>query len=105
MPQSPPKYRPAGYSPPTYGETRLSIYGTQRWREYSVSYRRAHPLCVQCERNGITKPSKLVDHKTPVNSEHDPLFWEPTNHQALCWACHNRKTNKDTAAGKNRRRG
>lgn len=104
MPQAPPKYRPPGYKPPTYEATRLSIYGTQRWREYSLGYRRAHPLCVECERLGVVKPSKLVDHKQPVKNAHDPLFWEPTNHQALCLACHNRKTIRDTQAGKNRRR-
>jgi 5-methylcytosine-specific restriction protein A len=105
MPSAAPKYRPPGYKPPTYAATRLAVYGSQQWREYSLAYRRAHPLCAECERNGVTKPSRCVDHKKPVTDEHDPLFWEPRNHQALCNECHSRKTAKETPAGLNRKRG
>jgi len=62
-----------------------------RWQKYSAQYRRENPLCVMCLPNVIT-PAACVDHIKPVTSADDPDFWNPANHQALCWTCHSVKT-------------
>lgn len=68
---------------------------TSRWARYSRQYRKANPLCVDCHKRGIIKIASHVDHITPVSGPEDPLFWEPTNHQGLCAACHSRKTARE----------
>lgn len=72
-------------------------YGA-KWQEYSVAYRKAHPLC-EC---GCGSPSEMVDHIVPVHGQDDPLFWDPSNHQALSDACHNRKSAADGSRGRGR---
>jgi len=66
-------------------------YG-RRWQTYSRGYLARNPLCVICARNGITRASEATDHIKPVTGPDDPLFWPESNHQALCWSCHSRKT-------------
>ena len=63
-----------------------------RWQRYRVGFLRANPLCVRCEAVGKLKPSTDVDHIVAVSGPDDPLFWDPSNHQALCHSCHSRKT-------------
>lgn len=62
-----------------------------RWRKYSESYRRKHPLCVTCLAQGVPAAAEVVDHIEPHKGDM-ALFWEPANHQALCKPCHDRKT-------------
>jgi len=61
---------------------------TTRWDKYRAVYLRQNPLCVRCRAHGIDTPATVVHHRTPVQGEHDPLFWEATNHAALCRECH-----------------
>lgn len=68
---------------------------TARWAKYSRQYRREHPLCVHCKARGEVTPSAHVDHIEPVTGADDPKFFDPTNLQALCVACHNAKTAKE----------
>lgn len=65
---------------------------TSRWHKYSVAYRKEHPLCVGCLVANVISPSEHVDHIIAVSGPDDPLFWEQTNHQALCQSCHSKKT-------------
>ena len=69
-------------------------YGS-RWARYSRSFRDEHPLCAECQRNGRLKKCDCVDHIIPVSGPDDPLFWEPSNHQSLCYNCHSIKTAKE----------
>lgn len=61
------------------------------WTQYSLAYRKHHPLCAICLRAGRTTPAELVDHIKEVSGPDDPLFWEPSNHQAACRECHEKK--------------
>jgi len=63
-----------------------------RWQKYSKQYRIDHPLCEICLKNDILELSECVDHIIPVFGPEDPLFWEPTNHQAISNKCHNIKS-------------
>ncbi|WP_141434394.1 HNH endonuclease [Bacillus sp. 03113] len=72
-------------------------YGA-RWRKYSQWFRKKNPICVSCR----SAPSAHTDHITAVSGPNDPLFWDPTNHQALCHSCHSRKTVKEDGGFGNR---
>src|SRR5688572_4946023 len=74
-------------------------YG-HRWRLYRLQFLKEHPLCVTCERENVLHPATDVDHIEPVTGPDDPLFWEPTNHQALCSPHHSAKTRRDVQQGK-----
>jgi 5-methylcytosine-specific restriction enzyme A len=50
-----------------------------------------HPLCAQCEREGRTTPATDVDHIQAHRG--DPALLRAwSNLEALCHACHSRKT-------------
>jgi 5-methylcytosine-specific restriction enzyme A len=61
------------------------------WQKARAHYLRAHPLCVYCEREGITKAAEVVDHITPHKGDWD-LFWDSDNWQSLCKRHHDIKT-------------
>lgn len=69
-------------------------YRSTRWRKYATWFVRHHPLCAECERQGETTASSLVDHIVPTVS--GGAFWEPDNHQALCDPCHRVKSAPET---------
>ncbi|WP_337513237.1 HNH endonuclease [Ruminococcus sp.] len=62
---------------------------TSRWQRISRQYLRQHPLCVRCGR-----PAQVVDHIVPHRGR-EQLFWDESNWQALCKACHDRKTGEE----------
>ncbi|PHM47985.1 HNH endonuclease signature motif containing protein [Xenorhabdus sp. KK7.4] len=72
--------------------TRTERGYNNRWRKYRLMYLKTHPLCVHCLKQNSYTPATIVDHIIPINSDSDVLFWPISNHQALCHACHNRKT-------------
>jgi len=69
-------------------------YG-KRWQKYRRAFLAEHPLCVACQAKGRVTPATDVDHIQAVTGPDDPLFWEPSNHQALCHACHSSKTARE----------
>ncbi|EJO2709643.1 HNH endonuclease [Salmonella enterica] len=76
------------------------------WDKYRIYYLKHHPLCVECEKRGLYVAAKIVDHIIPINGGGDVLFWPEWNHQALCQACHNRKTvQQDPTTKQNRKAG
>ena len=64
--------------------------GWRRYRKWYLS-QTANIFCA----TGCGQPSTDVDHIRPVRGASDPLFWERSNHQALCHTCHSRKTVED----------
>ncbi len=79
-------------------------YGSRwrRFRERLLKHRlRTGVLCAMC---GLAfgDESPHADHKIPVLSEDDPLFYEPNNIQFLHVACHAVKTARDVKAGTTR---
>lgn len=62
---------------------------TSRWQRISRQYLRQHPLCARCGR-----PAQVVDHIVPHRGR-EQLFWDESNWQALCKACHDRKTGEE----------
>lgn len=61
-----------------------------RWRRESKAHLDAHPLCVPCEKQGITKAAGLTDHIIPHKGNYE-LFWDQSNWQSMCNDCHEAK--------------
>jgi 5-methylcytosine-specific restriction enzyme A len=62
-------------------------YGS-RWRKARERYLREHPFCIKC---GPPALADEVDHRQPHKGDMR-LFWDRDNWQALCKACHSKKT-------------
>lgn len=62
-----------------------------RWRRYRTVFLKKNPLCVSCQEEGIITPATVVDHIVPHKGDMK-LFWDTSNHQALCKRCHDIKT-------------
>lgn len=39
------------------------FYQSYAWRKFSKAYKERHPLCIDCEAEGIVSPSEVTDHK------------------------------------------
>ncbi|WP_241569399.1 HNH endonuclease signature motif containing protein [Rosenbergiella collisarenosi] len=76
---------------------------TNAWDKYRLQYLKAHPLCVECQQQGLLIPAKIVDHIIPISGGDDVLFWPEWNHQPLCQTHHNQKTVKQDPITKARR--
>ncbi len=65
-------------------------YGS-RWRKVRARYLHKHPLCVKCMSEGRYVQATIVDHIIPHRGDL-VLMWDENNYQALCKACHDKKT-------------
>lgn len=63
-----------------------------RWAATRAGYLRSHPACVTCG-----APATVVDHVVAHRGDM-ARFWDRTNWQPLCRACHDRKTRRQTRA-------
>lgn len=64
-----------------------------RWRRARRLHLAEHPLCAECERQGITTAATVVDHIVPHRGD-ERLFWNTANWQSLCKTCHDAKTKR-----------
>ena len=65
-------------------------YGS-KWQRVSKAYLRKHSLCVKCLAQGKYVTATVVDHIIPFR-DNEILHWDESNFQALCKACHDKKT-------------
>jgi 5-methylcytosine-specific restriction protein A len=65
-------------------------YASTKWIGLRNTFRFTYPLCQECEKKGLIKPMKIVDHIKPISKGGEPFDWD--NLQSLCETCHNRKT-------------
>ena len=68
-------------------------YGAS-WRKARKQYLEAHPLCVECMKEGRYVKATDVDHIVPHRGDHK-LFWDRSNWQALCHRHHSIKTRRE----------
>ena len=61
------------------------------WQKARKLYLAAHPLCVQCMKEGRYTKATVVDHIKPHRGD-EILFWNQDNWQSLCKPCHDKKT-------------
>ncbi len=66
-------------------ETRAK-YNSTAWRKCRASYISRHPVCEECEKQGLTVMAREVHHRVPL-SEGGSLLAE-SNLQSLCHKCH-----------------
>lgn len=59
-----------------------------RWEKARLAYLRRHPLCIMCQKQGITTQADVVDHIIPHKGNMQ-LFWDQANWQSLCFTHHN----------------
>ena len=69
-------------------------YGS-RWQKASKAFLQSHPLCAECRKQGRYTKATVVDHIVPHRGD-QKLFWDRSNWQPLCKACHDRKTGRLT---------
>lgn len=61
------------------------------------------PFCRECAKRGLRVRAVAVDHIRPHLGDW-AVFCDPTNLQSLCESCHNRKTAKELAAARQKRK-
>ena len=67
------------------------LRNTQRYIKLRAAFIRMNPLCAECQRQRLTNLSEELDHIVPF-TDAPQRFWDQTNWQALCRACHEQKT-------------
>lgn len=77
-------------------QARRRLYKTKRWERFSKAYRRRHPLCVECERQGYTTLAIDVHHRIPIRDGVDPFDWRLI--EGLCKPCHLKATTAEQRA-------
>lgn len=74
-----------------------------RWQRYREHWLTLYPMCgdrvngpsaehSECRRKGLITAATDVDHIERVHGARDDRFWDSSNHQSLCHACHSMKT-------------
>jgi 5-methylcytosine-specific restriction protein A len=77
------------------------LYDLQAWRGekgLAKTFLRAHPLCVECEKQGALTPATEVDHIIPHKGDEE-LFWNYENLRGLCKRHHSEKTVREDGGG------
>jgi hypothetical protein len=75
------------------GAERRSLYHSQRWLRVRRQFLMAHPLCCECEHEGLVVPASVVDHR--LGHQHRnwrESFWDQDGWQSLCLDCHAKKS-------------
>lgn len=66
-------------------------YNTTTWQHLRQAKLSSQPVCEACERRGVTRLAKAVDHVVAINKGGD-AFPALDGLMSLCEACHNSKT-------------
>lgn len=70
-----------------------------KWQKHRERFLQDNPLCVYCKRNGRIEVANVVDHIVPHRGN-QILFWDVSNHQALCSSCHSSVKQKEENSSK-----
>ncbi len=71
------------------------LYHTYYWTRLSRAFRKDHPLCANCLKNGRYVSAEVVDHIVPYPICGDSGFFDRDNLQSLCQQCNIAKGNQD----------
>lgn len=79
------------------------MYKDKRWWNsdpenpgLSQIHRKLNPICVECDKHGVTTAVEEVDHIKPHDGDWS-LFLDPENLQSLCSRCHAVKTRRENS--------
>jgi len=76
-------------------DAEVGFYQSRQWRTARATFLREHPVCVRCAARGRVVAAVVADHVQPL--KRGGARFDVGNLQALCVACHNRKTARETA--------
>lgn len=76
-----------------YNAQMRKLYASPRWFRLRAQVLQDDPLCRECQAQGRVEPGVDVDHIVPHRGDL-ARFWNRENLQALCHACHSRKTQR-----------
>lgn len=65
-----------------------------RWQKARKRFLAAHPLCVECLKEGKYTKATVVDHIQAHRGDPE-LFWDERNWQPLCKFHHDQKTGRE----------
>lgn len=86
--------------------TSRQFYWGPKWQKERAIYRREHPFCERCLKEGIYKPADLVHHKEYLDdakAKDARIALNFDNLESLCADCHNKEHHKGQIRRKNRR--
>lgn len=64
-----------------------------RWRTFRLSYLARHPLCTDCESQGLVRPAVHIHHIKKLR-DHPEYKYDEQWLMPLCETCHNVRTAK-----------
>lgn len=72
------------------------LYNTSQWKNLRRNYFILHPLCEECLKRDIIKPTEEIHHIKPILTgktklEMESLAYDPNNLIALCKECHHKQ--------------
>ena len=70
-----------------------AFYHTTQWRKLAKAHKAAHPLCVECQKEGRIKAVEVTDHIIAMEDGGCSNCWD--NLQSLCHSCHNSKSARE----------
>lgn len=70
------------------------FYNSRTWRKLRKFVLDKHPLCIECERKGLTTIATVGDHIVAITQGGAPL--DESNIQPLCKKCHDSKSGKES---------
>jgi 5-methylcytosine-specific restriction protein A len=86
------KHKREAHSYDQYRGTAAERGYDSKWRKARLGYLKKHPLCVECERNGVVRAATEIDHIRAHRGDKE-LFWDSKNNwMALCKGHHSQKT-------------
>jgi 5-methylcytosine-specific restriction protein A len=68
-----------------------------KWQRLSKFFLARNPLCVECLKYGVTRPSEHAHHIIET-SERPDLFYNENNLAAVCKSCHSKLSAKERGA-------
>jgi len=75
-----------------------AFYNSRAWRKLRKSVLQKNPLCIECERKGITTVATVGDHIVPINQGGEPM--QESNIQPLCKKCHDSKSGRESGSNR-----
>lgn len=107
MPDLPPSHKAPAYKAVVSHEAKRERTASRgyggRWQRLRASFLGRKPLCSHCATRKIVKAATDVDHIVPHRGD-QTLFWDQSNWQPLCRACHSAKTAKEDGGFGNTKR-
>jgi len=73
------------------------FYNTWAWKKFRKGYVQRHPICIECDREGIVGPTEVCDHKeqfAPGAAGWDLKALKDEDYNPLCDHHHNSRSGK-----------